>query len=133
MLMSFCVVFVAFVVPSAGPAGLNVSATSSVSLRVTWDQVESCCRHGIIRGYYVLFADHKLQRNISYTMVNESTHSFEFHNLYPNYAYHVSVTAFTIKGIGPASAKTQLTGEGGNMMIMKTKKFKTSNFITSKT
>lgn len=65
----------------------------------------------------MLLADHELQQNISYTMVNETTFSMEFINLFTYYAYSVSVAAFTVKGIGPASQKVNLTGEDGKSMI----------------
>ena len=65
----------------------------------------------------MLFADHELQQNISYTRVNETTFSMEFNNLLPYYAYSVSVAPFTVKGIGPASQKVKLTGEEGKSMM----------------
>jgi len=51
-------------------------------------------------------------------MVNETTFSMEFNNLLPYYAYRVSVAAFTVKGIGPASQNVNLTGEGGESLTI---------------
>ena len=45
--------------------------------------------------------------------MNETTLSVEFHDLLPYYSYDVSVTAFNVKGFGPASKTDVLTGEEG--------------------
>lgn len=104
-----------FVVPSAGPDGLTVSAASSSSLLVQWNQVNLCCRNGITRGYQVLVADH--DQIIGSVAVNETVFSIGFHNLLPYYVYNVSVKAFNVKGMGPASTSSSVTGEGGKRVV----------------
>lgn len=83
---------------------------------MSWRDVKPCCRNGITRGYHAFLADHDLQENISSVIMNETTLSVEFHDLLPYYAYDVSVTAFNVKGIGPASKTDVLTGEEGRRL-----------------
>lgn len=75
--------------------------------------VPLCCRYGIIRGYQVVLLGHDRREQIRNVKVNESTLSFEFHELLAYYAYDVSVAAFTRKGAGVASENGTVTGQAG--------------------
>lgn len=105
-----------FVVPTEGPTNLNVYATGSSSMLAKWDVVPLCCRYGIIKGYQVLLLGHDHRDQIQNVKVNESTLSFEFHNLLAYYAYDVSVAALTGKGAGVASEKGTVTDEAGRSL-----------------
>ncbi|KAL9953519.1 hypothetical protein ACROYT_G040944 [Oculina patagonica] len=98
-------------IPTEGPTNLNVYATGSSSMLAKWDVVPLCCRYGIIKGYQVLLLGHDHRDQIQNVKVNESTLSFEFHNLLAYYAYDVSVAALTRKGAGVASEKGTVTDE----------------------
>lgn len=114
----FEVSVLSLLVPTKGPAKLDVYANGSSSLRAEWDVVPLCCRYGIIRGYQILLLDHDSREIVTNVKVSESTLSFEFHGLLAFYAYDASVAAFTGKGSGVASENGTVTGEAGRRLSL---------------
>ena len=61
--------------------------------------------------------DQNQQNIIANLMLIETVFSIGFHDLFPYHGYEVSVSAFNVKGIGPASTNVSLTGEGGKKVL----------------
>ena len=95
-------------VPSNAPQAVTVSATSSISIFVSWDPVIADDRNGIIKGYKVNYqairnGDMAAKfLNITRAQQNKrQTVSLDHLNEFTNYS--IGVLAFTAFGNGPAS------------------------------
>ena len=106
--------FPLWLVPSQGPADVQLSNTSSTSLKAVWGRVLQCCRHGIIRGYRLFLKDNSSTAIVSNGTVTAGQYEFEFPSLLKYYAYSVTVLAFTVKGDGALSKDVvTMTDEDG--------------------
>ena len=98
--------------PISGPTDVQVSNTSSTSLRVIWDRLFPNETHGIIRQYVIRY--HKVQCNSNgnsslgwvVETVNGSTTSLDITGLVKWSCYEVQVRAVTIMN-GPWSGTVQ--------------------------
>ena len=95
-------------VPSNAPQAVTVSATSSISIFVSWDPVIADDRNGIIKGYKVNYqairnGDMAAKfLNITRAQQNKrQTVTLDHLNEFTNYS--IGVLAFTAFGNGPAS------------------------------
>ena len=105
--------------PTAGPTDVQVSNTTSTSLRVTWDRPLLNETHGIIRQYVIRHRKVQCNSNANSSLgwvvetVNGSTTSLDITSLVKWSCYEVQVRAVTIMN-GPWSGTVQQrTSEDG--------------------
>lgn len=99
--------FVFELVPSRAPRLLQVSAKTSNSVFVQWEPIPKHHVKGILQGYHV----HYSQEDTKYPViknemtVNGSVTHVTLDSMKPLTRYHVWITGFTKKGVGPNSEK----------------------------
>lgn len=116
MTTSFLIVRGSSLEPDEPPQNVNAYNKSSTSLRVEWEEVAKNARNGIIQGYYIIcsaYAKSDKKINITsgkelYTVINELEIWTE---------YNVSVAAYTIIGLGPATTVSAHTEEGSKYLL----------------
>ena len=110
--------------PTAGPTDVQVSNTSSTSLRVTWDRPLLNETHGIIRQYIIRYRKVQCYSNANSSLswvvgtVNGSATSLDITGLVKWSCYEIQVRAVTIIN-GPRSGTVQQrTCEDGKWMYL---------------
>ena len=93
-------------VPSQSPRDIKLTHTSNHSVKVTWNEVKWCFRHGLIQSYEVHFRDEEsgstdLMQNV--TVQAGAARRLDFNNLEIYWQYGVRIKAFTRHGPGPWS------------------------------
>ena len=90
---------------------MNVSSlTSSVGIRITWDEVRPEARHGIIRGYNVSYEDSNGVRKWI-NVEGDGNRELVITGLQFLHQYKVKVSAYTSVGDGPKSSEINVTTE----------------------
>ena len=104
--------------PSEPPQNVNAtSLTSTVGIRVTWDEVRPEARNGIIRGYNVSYMDtHGVVKWISVS--DSDTREVTITGLRFLSEYKVKVLAYTSVGNGPESAEIAIMTEESSKTII---------------
>ena len=107
--------YVMFIVPDGAPENVTGSATSSTSIRLTWDTPAQNLQNGYIVEYRVRVTE-KNTGTVSTSTVIEKYLILTF--LHPYYIYSCSVAAVTV-GIGPYSIAINITtDEDGETLHM---------------
>uniref|UniRef100_H2YZV0 protein-tyrosine-phosphatase n=1 Tax=Ciona savignyi TaxID=51511 RepID=H2YZV0_CIOSA len=109
--------------PAAPPSDVDLQALNSSAVRVRWSPLPTHHRNGDIRGYQIAYAisDVITGRTLFRTVYNEGRRENILEStitkLRPKTRYSVSVSAFTVRGAGPASPPKYVTtlGEGGDL------------------
>ena len=94
-----------FTAPDGAPENVTGSATSSTSIRLTWDKPQRSLQNGYIVEYRVRVTE------TNTGMVSASTvtdRSLTLTSLHPYYIYSCSIAAVTV-GIGPYSIAINVT------------------------
>ena len=96
--------YVFYIVPSASPSMVSVTAINPSTLSLSWNPLASYDANGIVREYIVHVFVQDLSEHYQYSTVNTSLLLTELH---PYYTYTVYVAAVTI-GRGPFSAGSSI-------------------------
>ena len=90
-------------VPSKAPPNIQVDATSSTSISVTWKPIAQAYVHGILLGYNVSYAKEDVTPlSWENKFLPPDTHSVHLNELRKYVRYVVKVCAATSKGCGTA-------------------------------
>uniref|UniRef100_H2YZV1 protein-tyrosine-phosphatase n=1 Tax=Ciona savignyi TaxID=51511 RepID=H2YZV1_CIOSA len=104
--------------PAAPPSDVDLQALNSSAVRVRWSPLPTHHRNGDIRGYQIAYAisDVITGRTLFRTVYNEGRRENILEStitkLRPKTRYSVSVSAFTVRGAGPASPPKYVTTLG---------------------
>ena len=85
--------FFTHLVPTAAPENLTGSATSSMSIFLSWSSPPSELLNGILRGYQIYVVEEQTSRNFT---VHSSDDQYILFSLHPHYTYVFSVAATTV-------------------------------------
>ena len=114
------------VAPTAGPTNVQVSNTSSTSLRVTWNRPPQNETHGMIRQYILRCREVECDNGSVSSLrwneetVNGSTTSFDITGLIKWNCYEVQVRAVTIENGVWSEVIKHRTSEDGKMEVLPT-------------
>ena len=119
--MFLILIIILLTAPSSPPSNINVTTESSTSIRVSWSEVPSIHRNGMITQYGVMYEPLETFGYETVTSVNitdNSTLEILLHNLQEYVQYNITVRAFTSVGEGPfSSVITVRTLEDGECYI----------------
>lgn len=91
-------------VPSGSPENVETGVLSSMSIRVTWDEVLPIDQNGIITEYEVLYEPLETFGGLlSSLSMNSTDLVIDFMDLMPFVSYNISIRAYTSVGPGPYS------------------------------
>ena len=94
-----------------------ISLTSTVGIRVTWDEVRPEAKNGIIRGYNVSYTS--TDGVVKWVHVNDSdSRDVVITGLRFLTEYKVTVLAYTSVGNGPVSAEISVTTEESSKTLL---------------
>ena len=99
-----------FVAPSAPPSNIRVTAFHSQSLLVSWLDVPTEHRNGIIRGYRLTYAN---VSNRTGPVITERAYSVVLTQLRKATEYRILLWAFNSAGDGVSGSVVAKTGEDG--------------------
>ena len=103
------------IAPDGAPGNVTGSATSSTSIRLTWDTPARNLQNGYIVEYRVRVTEKNTGRASTSTVTDRS---LTLTSLHPYYIYLFSVAAVTV-GIGPYSIAINITtDEDGEILHM---------------
>lgn len=105
-------------VPTRAPINFKGMNTSSYSINVTWEPIESQYRHGIILGYNVTYKSRFDAGIYMVDVVGRSNLTTGLHNL-RNYTYYdITVAGYNSKGDGSFATITVRTEETGQFAFV---------------
>ncbi len=99
-------------VPSAAPQNVRGNYTSSTSILVTWGEVPADKKHGNIRQYTVFYKESTGEGLEALRKIVSLTRQIELTQLEKYMEYSIQVSAATIKGDGPRSARSYQCQDG---------------------
>ena len=105
--------FLTFSVPDGPPENISGSATSSTSIKVTWDPPKRNIQNGYIVQYRVTITETETN---TVSRSNVTGTSLTVTSLHPYYVYMFSVAAVTV-GIGPYSDGVNVTTDEDGKLI----------------
>ena len=102
--------------PSQGPSNFTVAATSSTSIRASWQLPPADSRHGIITGFKLFYKKKDSAGSlINLTIANATSRYEDLPGLSKYTEYELQVLAFTSVGDGlKSSVEVERTKEDGN-------------------
>ena len=93
--------------------------TSSTSILVSWEEVQSELRNGIITGYTITYQS-LTQNDNGIVQAGPNDHQANLTGLKEFVEYNISVVTFTVKGDGPPSlivARTDQDSESNKLNV----------------
>ena len=127
-----------FTVPAAPPDNVTVTAETSTSIRVTWQQVPAIDQNGIITQYEVMYEpletfDGQISMR-SINITNASVFEVLLEGLEEYVEYNITVRAYTAVGEGPFSTEliVRTLEDGESFQIIRFwLKYRRSLFLSS--
>ena len=98
-------------VPSGTPTNVQGVATSSTSIRLTWEPPQPWDQNGVIQAYNITITE-VLTGRMMYFKKSGMNFILIVNSLHPYYTYQCSISAETI-GPGPAAKVRVTTQQGG--------------------
>ena len=116
------IIFIFVSVPSAPPTSIKGQNTSSTSINVTWDEIPTDDKNGIIIQYHI---QHRIYQGINpnwtYSVINASNSAIELTGLKFYTFYEIKMAGATSVGVGtyssPIVTRTDADGMLNNEMI----------------
>ena len=93
-------------VPSRAPSNITFTNVRSTEVTVNWDPLPEQYANGRLLGYDVYFQEttyYPVSSNLSSVNVTTNSTSVTLTGLRPGQRYHIYISAFTSKGVGPRS------------------------------
>ena len=93
--------------------------TTSTSILVSWEEVESELRNGIITGYTITYQS-LTENDNGFVQAGPNDHQANLTGLKEFVEYYISVVAFTVKGYGPPSVivvRTDQDSKSNNLNV----------------
>ena len=103
-------------VPSGTPTNVRGVATSSTSIRLTWEPPQPGDQNGVIQAYNIIITEVVTGRIMSF-QEGRMDSVLTVNSLHPYYTYQCSISAETI-GPGPAANINVTTHQGGEYSIV---------------
>ena len=88
--------------PDGAPQNVRGHNTSSTSISVWWEEVQTHLQNGIITGYSIAYESHTENDN-GVVLAGPNDRQANLTGLKEFVKYNISVVAFTVKGDGPPS------------------------------
>ena len=88
--------------PDGAPQNVRGHNTSSTSISVSWEEVQSDLQNGIITGYNITY-ESQTENDNGVLLAGRNDRQANLTGLKEFVKYNISVVAFTVKGDGPPS------------------------------
>ena len=110
-------VSVYFIEPTAAPENVTGHNTSSTNISVSWGEVPTADRNGIITSYTVTYQS-QTESDTGNKTVSAPTQDLELTGLKEFVKYNITVLATTAKGDGPASGVIVVSTDQDSKLVL---------------
>ena len=105
--------------PDGAPQNVRGHNTSSTSISVSWEEVQTDLQNGIITGYNITY-ESQTENDNGVVLAGPNDRQANLTGLKEFVKYNISVVAFTVKGDGPPSVivvRTDQDSESNNLNV----------------
>ena len=113
--------------PDGAPQNVRGHNTSSTSISVSWEEVQSDLQNGIITGYNITY-ESQTEKDKGVLLTGPNDRQANLTGLKKFVNYNISVIAFTVKGDGPPTVIVVRTDQDSKLNYSLKKKI----FVLSK-
>ena len=113
--------------PDGAPQNVRGHNTSSTSISVSWEEVQSDLQNGIITGYNITY-ESQIENDKGVLLTGPNDRQANLTGLKKFVNYNISVIAFTVKGDGPPTVIVVRTDQDSKLNYSLKKKI----FVLSK-
>ena len=113
--------------PDGAPQNVRGHNTSSTSISVSWEEVQSDLQNGIITGYNITY-ESQIENDKGVLLTDPNDRQANLTGLKKFVNYNISVIAFTVKGDGPPTVIVVRTDQDSKLNYSLKKKI----FVLSK-
>ena len=108
--------------PDGAPQNVRGYNTSSTSISVSWEEVQTDLQNGIITGYNITY-ESQTENDNGVLLAGPNDRQANLTGLKEFVKYNISVLAFTVKGDGPPSVVVVRTDQDSKLNYSLKKKY----------